>query len=93
MTFECEGTRYDTCEMDRIDTGDAQTPAVYITRDLSHVFVQTWDEWEGVHIHEADDAEIRLLWQAHGIAPLLRVLAVAGRDPAAGPCRHLPTRP
>ena len=92
MTFECEGTRYDTCDMDRIDTCDAQTPAVYITRDLSRVFVQTLDDWEGVHIHEADDAEIGLLWQTHGIAQLLRVLAVAGRDPATGPCRELPAR-
>jgi hypothetical protein len=92
MVFECEGTRYDTCEMDRIDTDARHEQAVYITRDLSRVFVQTWDDSEGVHIHEADDAKIGLLWQTYGIAQLLRVLAVAGREPPAGPCRHVPTR-
>ena len=90
MTFECEGTRYDTSDMDRHDTGEPHEPFIYITRDLRCVFVQTWDRCKGVNVHHADDAEIGLLWQVYGLAPLLRVLGLTGRDPATGPCRQLP---
>ena len=81
MTFECDGTRYDTCEMDRIDTDALRGPAVYITRDVGRVFVQTWDSWEGVLIHRADVVEIERLWHTYRAAPLLPVLALIGRAP------------
>ena len=81
--------------MDRIDTDAPHEPAVYVTRDLSRVFVQTWDALEGVHIHQADDTEVERLWHAYRIGPLLGVLALMGRNPgpnSTGPGRHQPTR-
>lgn len=94
MTFVCEGKRYDTSDMDAFETNATQEPVLHVTRDLKSVFVQTMCRSTGVGMHEADETEIRRLWDAYGMAVLLRVLAVLGKDPETGESReriHQPT--
>ena len=93
MLFECEGRRYDTCDMDTYETGKAHEPFVYVTSDLTCVFVQTMDRNQGVGMHQASEAAIRRLWDCYGIERLLRVLAVLGRDPNTGQSRERQEHP
>ena len=75
MIFQCDGRRYDTSDMECFQTGQPHQPAVYITNDLRCVFVQTTEGDDGLAVRQAGEAEIRQLWQDHGVSTLLRVLA------------------
>lgn len=88
MVFECEGVRYDTADMEVHETGALHEPFVFVTPDLNCVFVQTMDHQRGVGIHQAGEAEIRRLWDAYGIASLLRALSVLGADAGTGQGGH-----
>ena len=74
MRFTCDGQHLDTEKLRRFNTGSAAEPAVYLTPDLTRVFVEVADAWTGPRIRRADPVEIRRLWRTHGIHELRTAL-------------------
>ena len=74
MLFTCDGQRLDTEKLRRFNTGSAAEPVVYLTPDLTKVFVEVADGWTGPHFRRADRVEIRRLWRTYGIHELRTAL-------------------
>ena len=84
MLFTCEGEQFDTQNLRRFETGSAAEPAVYLTPDLTKVFVEIATGWTGPRIRRADLVEVRRLWRTYGIHELRTTLkALQSDDDAA----------
>ena len=72
--FTAPHHNYSEAEVDRYETGDAQRPALFISRDRLCVFVQEEADEPLPKVHLADQDEINALWESHHIAALLAVM-------------------
>src|SRR5690349_22167096 len=79
MMFLCDGTRYDSSEMETFETGEPVMPLVCMTRDQRYVFVVAVDRKIGVRAYRADAPHIRELARRFGL-PRLLLAAADGHD-------------
>jgi hypothetical protein len=71
MMFLCDGTRYDSSEMETFETGQPMMPLVCMTRDHRCVFVVAVDRKIGVRAYRADAPHIREIALRFGLPRLL----------------------
>lgn len=83
MTFECDGSKWDTAEMLEFKTPDPEV-TVYADSKLRAVFVGIRERDVGVLFHRADNSEVESLCRRYDLPQLL--LDYCTNHDASGGC-------